>query len=328
MISPRFVISALLAVSAVVPQALAQDYPVDAFSAQIETEDAERFVELWEATGGMPSAEQLQSGYIDPGSRAIEIFTPGRITDGERLARVISLEPALYRDAVERCLPWVGEMQGQLRSTYLAMRGLLPEAELPRIAVVFGVNNSGGTAGPDMQVLGIEVLCRMAPDRAAFESLMRRFFAHETVHTFQQIDRASMSPAERALAAILAEGTADYIATLVTGSVPDPERDAWAREREEFVWEQFASDVAAVRQPDVSEEDFERIGFRWVGNAGSPPEGWPSELGYWVGAQIARGYVENADDPREAIRELLRLSDPAAIILQSGYAPRIFPEGG
>ena len=61
---------------------------------------------------------------------------------------------------------------------------------------------------------------------------------------------------------------------------------------------------------------------RWHGNAGSPPEGWPGELGYWVGRQIAAAYVEQADDKRQAIRELLTFSDAEAILEASGMAER------
>jgi hypothetical protein len=59
--------------------------------------------------------------------------------------------------------------------------------------------------------------------------------------------------------------------------------------------------------------------YRWFANFRGAPDDWPYELGYWVGMQIAAHYVERATDKRRAIRELLELDDPQAILAASGY---------
>ena len=50
--------------------------------------------------------------------------------------------------------------------------------------------------------------------------------------------------------------------------------------------------------------------------------GWPSDMGYWLGMQIAKAYVEHSPDPHAAIRELLALQDPAEILRKSHYADK------
>lgn len=85
------------------------------------------------------------------------------------------------------------------------------------------------------------------------------------------------------------------IAQLVAGRTPDAARDLWAREREAFVLDSFAGDRAITRDLALSEER-ETTFLRWFANAGSPPEGWPGKLGYWVGMRLAQAYVERADD--------------------------------
>lgn len=289
---------------------------LDPLLATIELGDAERFRQVFEDSGGAPTAAQLREQYLDHGGRALEIFSPRRIVNADHLAAAVAARRADYADAIERCLPLVRETESDLRAIYLALRGLLPEQDLPRIAVVFGAGNSGGTAAPGMQVLGLEVLCRISPDEAAFKARMREFFAHETVHTFQRLDRAKLER-DGLLSAVIMEGTADYIAALVTGSVPDPARAAWAQENQAMVLREFAIDLAIWRDPTVQMDRKMRAYARWIGNAGSPPEGWPSELGYWLGMQIAQGYVENAADPYQAIRELLEFDDPSAVLEQS-----------
>ncbi|RNJ62481.1 MAG: hypothetical protein EDM03_13655 [Porphyrobacter sp. IPPAS B-1204] len=290
---------------------------VDPLTAEVELDDAIRFAALFEQTAGAPDAAQIQQRYLDPAGRAVTIFTPGRIKNAEHLAATIARDPEGYRDAITRCLPWVRGTEPDLRAIYLAYRGLLPDLPLPRIAMVFGAGNSGGTAQADMQVLGLEVLCRMAPDEAAFRRLMRSFYAHETVHSFQRLDRSRLER-DPLLASAIAEGTADYLALLVTGEIPHPERNAWAEARADFVWAEFARDVATAGNAALGERERYDALRRWIGNAGSAPEGWPDELGYWVGMQIAAGYVANSPDRRTAIRELLRFKDPQAVLAQSG----------
>ena len=289
----------------------------DPLSVTPEIDDAERFAALFERSNAAPSAEALQAEYLDQGGRALEIFTPNRIVDAQRLADAVARDPSLYRDAIERCLPMVETTRSDLRAIYLGFRGLFPEKPLPRIAVVFGAGNSGGTAEADMQVLGLEVLCSLAPDAGAFRSLMRQFYAHETVHTFQRFGGPKVD-SDPMLTAAINEGTADYVAALVTGQVPDPERDRWAREREDFVLNEFARDLATVRNREMSSEARNAAYFRWFANAGIAPEGRPSELGYWVGMKIAEGYVQNASDPHAALHELLVFDDPALILERSG----------
>ncbi|RPF71077.1 hypothetical protein [Aurantiacibacter spongiae] len=317
----------LLAVAAALSGAtgVARAQGVDPLDARLETRDAERFAQLWHDSDGAPDAPALQRNYLDGASDGVAVFTPHRIESAANLAAAIAAEPEIYRDAVERCLPWAAQTSDELRATYLGFHGLLPETELPRVSLVVGANNSGGTAAPGMQVLGLEVICRLSSDEQQFRDIMRRFYAHETVHTWQDIDYDSLGPVASGIANILAEGTADYLAWLVTGRVPDPARDAWARQHEDFVWGEFAKDVAAYHDPSLNDAGRRAIARRWTGNAGHPPEGWPSELGYWVGMRIAEGYVANSGDRHAAIRELLTLDDPMAIVQASGLANRIAP---
>jgi len=294
---------------------------VDPLTARVDDSAARRFAKLWESSGGKPTAEQIQSGYLENGGRAIEVFTPSRIGSAERLASKIAANPGIYRDAVERCLPWVEATNSELRATYLGLRGLLPGRPLPQIAVVIGANNSGGTAAPGIQVIGLEVICRLSPTETDFDNRMRQFFAHETVHTFQSAEQDST--ASGLLASALAEGVPDYVAEVVTGRVPNPPRAEWARQREQWIWQQFEADAATVRAGTDGKGELNAKAkaayTRWFANAGSPPPGWPDELGYWVGMRIAETYVATSPDPHAAIDRLINPDDPAAILRQSGY---------
>lgn len=297
---------------------------VDALTAVVSLEDADRFVEIFEDAGGAPDAAALQSGYIDPGTYGLEVFTPGRIKNGETLAAAIAANPDAYRRAIDVCLPIARASSPELRAVYLALEGLLGDPDLPAIYALFGAGNSGGTAGPGAQVIGLEVICRSAKNEDEIRSLLRSFFAHETVHTLQTPEDQFAANVNPLSASVIQEGTADYVASLVTGRPLAPERALWAEPRAAEIWAAFEKDRRKMEKlpPDKQFKKDSPI-FRWVANAGSAPEGWPDELGYWLGMEIAAAYVDGASDKRAAIKELISMTDPDQIIKKSGYGLKV-----
>lgn len=292
----------------------------DPLRARIQSQDAERFAALFRA--GKVSDAELQAGYLDGAGRGVQIFTPNRILNATHLAQQVAKRKADYAHAVATCLPMVNGLNAELRAIYLAYRGLFPEFPLPQVHLVFGAGNSGGTARADAQVLGLEVLCKEGTTAAQFRTTMRSFFAHETVHTWQSAGNGPV--ADRLLSSALREGVPELLAELVTGADPDPDTEAWARPREADIWRRFSEDHVLMQTGDDKEKRAAYL--RWFSNAGQRfdglPEGWPAELGYWVGRNIARAYFTQTSEEREALLTLIAAKDPAAILQRSAYAPR------
>ena len=291
----------------------------DPLTVDIDARDALRFAGLMK-DGAVPTADALQRGYLDGAGPGVKVFTPGRIRDAQHLAAVVARKPDVYRYAIRACLPQLPALRGDLRAIYLGFAGLLPERPLPAIDVVFGAGNSGGTASKDRQVLGLEVICPPGTTPEQLRTSMRGFFAHETVHTWQD-DETPAALADLLLSQALREGVADYLATLVTGAIPHLDRDAWARPQEASLWQAFQQDRQAIKGSgaDVDKLVASPHFRRWFANCGSAPAGWPCEAGYWIGMRIAEAYVARAADKRAAIRELIELRDPATILEASGY---------
>ena len=295
--------------------------PADALTAEIQLDDLARFVALFERTDGAPTAEELQREYIDPGSYGVEVFTPGRIVDGTRLAAAVAADPQAYRKAIDECLPQVRSANRDLRSIYLGLRGAFPDASLPQVYVLFGAGNSGGTAASGAQVLGLEVLCAQAETPEDIRRVLRQFFAHETVHALQR-QAGSAGGRDFLLQSILAEGGADYIARLVTGEEPDRPRAEWAMPREAELVARLAADMDIVATAtEGTRPQAEAAMFRWVHNYGAAPDDWPSELGYWMGLRIWEGYWAQAKDKQDALMRMLTLENPREILAVARSAP-------
>lgn len=291
---------------------------------EVMATDARRFAAVFQSSGGKPSAAQLQSGYLDGAGAGVAAFTPGRIENATNLAAQVAREPARYAHAIATCLPIVDGLRDEMRAVYLAYAGLLPGRRVPQVHVVFGAGNSGGMATPEVQVLGLEVMCGPGTTPEGFREAMRRIFAHETVHSFQNPSPSSaVYGADPILFMALLEGTPDFIASLTTGVSPNAARAAWATPREQELWRAFTNDRKRAISGREGEWGLNADGQaalkRWFGNYRSAPPGWPEELGYWVGMRIAEAYVARASDKAAALEALITMADPAAILAASGY---------
>ncbi|QYJ06704.1 hypothetical protein [Qipengyuania flava] len=299
----------------------------DPLEAVIDTSDAERFAAVFVASDAKPGPEQLQASYLDQAGEGLALMQATRFGTADNLAKAVAQSPASYRDAIQRCLPIAQSMEGDLRAIYLALSALFPDRTLPRVEVVIGAGTSAGIASPNVQVIGLEALCANSPTEADFRGALRYFFAHETIHSFQPVVDATSLGDDPLLTLALHEGVADMVASLVLGRAPDAERDAWASARKQALFQQFHSDRRTLRASiargetlaTFSQEARAALG-RWHFNHNRVAEDWRSDLGYWIGRQIASAYVEEAVDKRGAIHALVEGIGPAAVLQASGLA--------
>ncbi len=316
----------LLAAAAVVALAspLAAQDPLEAV---IDTSDADRFAALFVETEEKPSLEQIEADYLSQAGEGLALMQTTRFGTAEALHSAIAGSPATYRDAIQRCLPIAKGMQRDLRAIYLALSALFYDEALPRVEVVIGAGKSAGIASPSVQVIGLETLCAASPTETEFRSAFRYFFAHEPVHSFQPpLDEARLGN-DPLLTLALHEGVADMIAALVLGRVPDVERDAWAMARMDALFQQFHADRQVLRASvargetlaTFSPEAGSALG-RWFFNHNRVAEDWRSDLGYWIGRQMALAYVDHAPDKRKAIEELVQGFDPMTVLQASGLS--------
>lgn len=274
-------------------------------------DDAQRFAQLIADPMQEPSVTEVQQHYLDVGTRGIEIFTPGRIVDAERMQKTLVANRKHYERAVSVCLPAAEAVEAEAMDVLARAAALLKQADVAPIYIVFGAFNSGGTVGPDGLVLGLEVICRMAADQAQAEELIVAFVAHEIVHVYQirNVSKAMVSSNPTLLSQSIVEGFADYIAERLQGkkTATEQQRYDYLVAHEAELWQQFkqAMDSDAM-QP-----------WLYAGEV----DGKPADLGYSIGKRIIEAYIAQASDEEQALQDILSFSDPHQLLQQSGYAP-------
>lgn len=272
-------------------------------------DDAERFAALF--ARGPADAAALQLDYLQPGSPGITIFTPHRIQNATNLARAVAAQRADYERAIRLCLPVARGLRQEVGDILARVGQVLGQDRAAPAYLVFGAGNSGGTAGPAGLVLGLEVICQQADTPAAVAQVLKDFVAHEMVHVYQERAGAMAGPGSLLKQALI-EGFADHVMHQVLGgqTLADAARSRYGLAHEARLWQAFRADVVAGRERT-----------NWLYRQDMGASGQPPDMGYWIGKRICEAYLARATDKAAALRTLLQMRDPEAVLAASGYAP-------
>jgi hypothetical protein len=251
----------------------------------------------------------------------------GERSAAEELVAAIARYPRYYA-AVQNTtlsLAQATAVTGDIRRGLARLAELYPEARFPDVYFLIGTLSTGGTAGPSGMLVGTEQYGSgpdtprdELPDWAKAATAAHSFanlaalVVHEAVHTQQGGGGGPGGQRNTLLRQALVEGGADFLTELTVGarSAPEP-RETYGRAHERAVWLDFKDEMATDSTVRT-----------WMYNGMVPPDKnhGAVDIGYWVGSRIARAYYERATDKRAAVRELLVLRDPEALLAESGYA--------
>jgi len=274
---------------------------------EIQTEDVARFYRLYDATGGHPTAAQLQRDYLDAGTDGLRTFAKARRTTAERIAEAIAAQPQLYIDA-RRCADALPQVKPRLAQALAKLQAIYPAAKLPPVTIAVGRGKPVGIGSPASGLqIGLEALCGVRYFDANVEDRFVHVIAHEYVHVQQPREMADATD-PTVLEASLMEGGAEFIAELISGGVTYAQHAKVTRGREAEIETAFAADMD---KRDLS---------AWLYNGTMDKAG---DLGYWVGYRICKSYYRNATDKQAAVRDILELRDARAFLTRSGWRPGV-----
>ncbi len=270
-------------------------------------EDVDRFYRVYDEADARPTAAQLQHDYLDPGSDGLHHFARLRRVSGESIATTLGKRPELY-EAARRCLRVMPQVKQRLGQGLQTLASLYPDAKLPPVTIVVGHGKPVGIGYPDSGLqIGLEALCAVDWMNPDLEDRFVNVIAHEYAHV-QLAPATSDLEHPTVLERSLMEGAAEFAAELTTGGTAYQHFEGLTRGRER--------DIETAFQADMDKTDLDD----WLDNSSVEH---PGDLGYWVGYRIVKSYYRNAGDKRQALRDILRMEDPAAILAASGWYPGI-----
>ncbi len=267
----------------------------DPSAPRIVTSDVTLFWEVLDAADPGTLAERMHCDYLRRGSDGLRDFLPLRIVSGERLAETVTAQRERYEAARESSTT-VTALEPEIRAVFHRMKALYPDAVFPDVYFLIGRLNTGGTISQRGLLIGAEMYADHAP--------ILPLIAHELVHYQQRLippDRRTL------LAQSIMEGSADFVAELISGDHTNHRAHEYALPKEAELWREFSQ---VMHDEDVS---------GWL--YGGAPEGRPSDLGYFIGYRIAEAYYMNAGANEQAVSDILNVQDYEEFLARSGYDP-------
>jgi Predicted Zn-dependent protease (DUF2268) len=266
-------------------------------SGLILIDDVERFYRVYDAAQRRPIAEQLRTGYIDPGTDGLHQFAKLRDLTGATLAAAIDKRPQIFAKATE-CKAVLPAVRKRLDRALARLGELYPAARFPPVTVLIGRGNTGGTTSATAVLIGMETLCSadwMNPD---LEDRFVHLIAHEYAHVQQPAGNDDVPPGS-VLETALIEGGAEFVAELISGDIGNSHLRAWTKGHELEIETRFAAD----------EDSKDLKPWLWSG-PGTPDK--PGDLGYWVGYRIVKSYYLHAKDKKAALRDIFLVNETTA----------------
>ena len=298
---------ALAAALAAAATGHATDNPTATPRVVIDTSDVERFFALYDDPEFASDPDALAARYLaTPSPGLVEFMAMRRITP-ERVAKALREKPDLYRNA-RSCANTLGNVRGRLTAATDRLAELYPKAIFPSITIAISRGTPAAAANAKGLYVGLEALCSAEFIEANVEDRFVHVIAHEYIHAQQPLAQTE-SRDETVLHAALVEGAAEFVAEQISGSVGFPLLHKWTKGRE-----------AELETAFLAEKDAVAIGSRWLYNQRGS-DGWPGDLGYWVGYRVAKAHYTRSVDKAAALREIIEIKDPAAFLAASGWTP-------
>lgn len=208
-------------------------------------------------------------------------------------------------------------MQATTRSWMENFKRIYPEAVFPKVYIVPGILNSGGTTTEMGMFVGGDMYGRSAsmPTEGLSDWQKNSIMSfdqlpgltiHELMH-FQQ-DYKDTVNVERVMGAIIGEGVCDFLVELSSGKILENDNLRYLEDPENLAF------IMADLKDDLYNED----NSKWLYNGGSI-EDRPHDLGYTLGYLISKSYYQNHPDKKMAVFELLNTDNFERIYRESDY---------
>lgn len=264
----------------------------DPAKAQFITEDIPSFWKAYDkffSNGGNPFRD-----YLEQGSIGLRDFIPYRIESPKYLKKMVMTKKEDYERIREGSFQ-VEQNTTAIREFYFNLKEMYDSAVFPPTYFVVGAFNSGGTSTKNGLIIGVEM-------QLEIENIPY-IVAHELVHFNQNYGSDNPTLLEQSIK----EGSADFIGELISGKHINETAAKYAKEHEEMLCAEF------VKIMD------DRQYHGWLYGSKGKKEGRPNDLGYWMGYKICELYYKKAEDKKQAIVDILNISDFKKFVEASGY---------
>jgi hypothetical protein len=297
---------------------------------ELETENQKNALTLdidhfWEAFDNLKicktfadSVNSFQQFYIDRATDGLVDFIRVRDLQAEKYVKLVARYPKFYNSLRKNTFE-VKKSEQTIEIVFAKFKEIYPNFKPFKVCFAMGIMNTGGTISNNFVLIGTEITTSTNQmDLSEFEnneyrktfegsedllSKIKSLVAHECVHTQQAktIDPDAIKC--ELLYRALREGSADFIAELVSGNKKISE---YGDKNEKQIWADFKNELCHENSNN------------WLYNS-STVKNKPADLGYFVGYKITKEYYNNASDKKQAVNDIIDMKNPIRFLELSKY---------
>jgi len=269
-----------------------KSFPKSPTEARFITSDLSNFWQAFDKIGN--STQNPFEEYIKNGTIGLQGFIPNRIMSADEMLKMVMARKSDYLKT-RNVDSLIKAKEKLIKPYFYALEYWYPEAVYPPVYFVMGRYNSGGTSSANGLLIGAEMLTSL--DHLA------ELVIHESVHFQQKFPNGGNT---NLLQQSIIEGSADFIAELVTGLKGNPKANNYGNALKDELCREFA-DL-------MDKQNFQD----WLyGTSGKDKR--PNDLGYWMGYEIVKSYFDQQSDKKQAVKEILNIKDYKIFLRKSGY---------
>jgi len=283
----------------------------DPDAAQIVTSDIDRFWKAYDAAKPDYCLGVFQREYFEKGSAGLKAFKRARI-DQCSFIETLASHPGYYASIRESSLR-VSSMKEPIQASFRKLKTLYDDAVFPDVYFLIGCMNSGGTTADAGLLIGTEMYSRTpnTPEQEMDDwlkavtkpiELVPHIVAHELIHYQQKYPAGKLS----LLGAAIKEGSADFIAELISGKHINMNLHEYGNTRERELWTEFKAEMDGTDTTN------------WL-YQGDRAKGRPADLGYYIGYKICEAFYRKAANKKQAVKEILEIKDFKQFLKDSEY---------
>jgi hypothetical protein len=300
--------------------------------ARLITTDIDNF---WQMFDRLPEAKSeqdtlaiLKKYYLDKASKGLnDYFQREKKNNNEnieqRYLEVLRKYPK-YLTSIRVNTKQIEKLKPVIIQRFVDQKKLYPAFQFPDTYFTIGYFNSGGTSLNNGLFIGMEINCAL--DNANFQEWgesswlqnlnfslddLINMVTHEAVHAQQPWVKLDLDLNKTSLLShAIIEGGAAFVTDLVNKPEIRPVDSnkrayEYGKNNEKEVWEAFKQDMLTTNWE------------KWLYSQAT--EDFPKDMGYIVGYKICESYYDNAKDKKQAIKDIIEVTDFENFLMKSKY---------
>ena len=257
----------------------------------------------------LDSVSSFQKLYLDKATNGLLDFIQVRDLTAEKFVDAVSKNAVFYL-SVRKNTYEAKKAESVIEDVFTRFKEIYPDFKPFKVCFAIGIKNTGGTVSNKFVLIGTEVITSTSgKESATSEDIIQKIkglVAHECVHTQQKPNADSAAIQCNLLYQSIREGSCDFVAELITGKSRENE---YGKKNEKKLWSEFKNELCNQKISN------------WL--YGNSVKDRPSDLGYFIGYEIAKEYYKNTVNKKQAIVDIIGTADPIHFLELSKYDQKV-----